>query len=102
LDFKPNLDVGDSNSSIMFLVESPAASAATESWNGTSWTTVNSLNTALDKELGGAGTQTSGFAYGGNVPGTIQAQQNHGMELQLDIKSNKFMSTARRAFAIGR
>jgi len=45
-------------------------SAATESYNGTSWTTVNSLNTARAL-LGGAGTQTAALAFGGsNPPGT--------------------------------
>ena len=34
-----------------------AATSATESWNGTSWTTINSLNTARSG-LAGAGTQT--------------------------------------------
>ena len=44
--------------------------AATESFNGTSWTTVNSLNTAR-AVVGGAGTQTAGLAFGGsNPPGT--------------------------------
>jgi len=42
--------------------------AATESWNGTSWTEVNDLN-AVKQDLGGAGTQTSALAFGGNVSG---------------------------------
>jgi hypothetical protein len=45
-------------------------SSATESYNGTSWTTVNSLNTAR-AVVGGAGTQTAALAFGGsNPPGT--------------------------------
>jgi hypothetical protein len=44
--------------------------AATESYNGTSWTSVNSLNTAR-AVVGGAGTQTAALAFGGsNPPGT--------------------------------
>jgi len=44
--------------------------AATESYNGTSWTSVNSLNTTR-AGVGGAGTQTAGLAFGGsNPPGT--------------------------------
>ena len=44
--------------------------AATESYNGTSWTTVNSLNTAR-ANAGGAGIQTAALAFGGsNPPGT--------------------------------
>ena len=42
--------------------------AATESWDGTSWTEVNDLN-AVKQDLGGAGTQTSALAFGGNVNG---------------------------------
>ena len=40
---------------------------ATESYNGTSWTSVNSLNTAREG-LGGAGTQTLAVAFGGGPP----------------------------------
>jgi hypothetical protein len=39
---------------------------ATESWNGTSWTEVNDLNTAR-KKLGGAGTQPAALAFGGLI-----------------------------------
>jgi hypothetical protein len=44
-------------------------STATESYNGTSWTTVNSLNTTR-AGVGGAGTQTAGLAFGGSNPPT--------------------------------
>ena len=40
---------------------------ATESYNGTSWTTVNSLNTTRT-QLTGGGIQTLAFAAGGNTP----------------------------------
>jgi hypothetical protein len=44
--------------------------SATESYNGTAWTSVNSLNTAR-AVVGGAGTQTAALAFGGsNPPGT--------------------------------
>ena len=42
---------------------------STESWNGTSWTTVNSMNTAR-QQMGQAGTQTAALAFGGNAPPT--------------------------------
>ena len=42
--------------------------ANTESWNGTSWTEVNDLNTATSS-LRGGGTQTSALATGGYAPG---------------------------------
>jgi hypothetical protein len=38
--------------------------AATEEYNGTSWTNSNPLNTAK-RFTGGAGTQTSALAFGG-------------------------------------
>jgi hypothetical protein len=37
---------------------------ATESYNGTSWTAVNSMNTAR-RNFAGAGTQTAALAFGG-------------------------------------
>jgi hypothetical protein len=42
--------------------------AVTESYNGTSWTTVNSLNTPRQQTTG-AGTQTAAVAFGGVSPG---------------------------------
>jgi hypothetical protein len=42
----------------------PPNTAATESWNGTSWTNENLMSTSRD-DLAGAGTQTSGLAIGG-------------------------------------
>ena len=42
--------------------------AITESYNGTSWSPVNSMNTSRES-LGGAGTQTSALAFGGFTSG---------------------------------
>jgi hypothetical protein len=42
----------------------PAVSATTESWNGTTWTEVNDLNSAR-RYMGSAGVQTSALAFGG-------------------------------------
>jgi len=52
--------------------------AVTESWNGTSWSPVNSLNTGRSG-LEGAGTQTAALAFGGATytpaqPGTTGLQ----------------------------
>jgi hypothetical protein len=48
----------------------PCNTAATESWNGSSWTSVNSMNTARGG-LTGAGTQTLAVGFGGdNAAGT--------------------------------
>jgi hypothetical protein len=53
----------------------------TESWNGTSWTEVNDLNTARN-ELAGAGIQNSALAFGGlNPTPAVLGKQNNGMEL---------------------
>ena len=41
---------------------------ATESWNGTNWTTVNNLNTGR-QDLGGSGaSNTAVIAFGGQLP----------------------------------
>jgi hypothetical protein len=44
-------------------------SALTESWNGTSWTEVNDLNTARGFTANGAGTSTAALGAGGSGPG---------------------------------
>ena len=44
--------------------EGASFSALTESYDGTTWTEVNDLNTARGR-LGGAGTQTSALGFGG-------------------------------------
>ena len=49
---------------IYFGGERPSASAKTESWDGTSWTEVNDLNTAR-YGIGGSGGQSLGMAAGG-------------------------------------
>jgi hypothetical protein len=43
----------------------PATTAATEEYNGSTWTSVNSMNTAR-RYVGGAGTQTAALAFGGD------------------------------------
>ena len=46
----------------------PGRTGKTELWNGSGWTEVADMNTVRDG-LGGAGTSTSGLAFGGQVPG---------------------------------
>jgi hypothetical protein len=41
--------------------------AATEEYDGTSWTSVNPMNTAR-QDLAGAGIQTAALAFGGSAP----------------------------------
>jgi hypothetical protein len=50
-------------------------SALTESYNGTSWTEVNDLNTAR-YELGPAGTQTSALGFGGATPPAVAVTES--------------------------
>jgi hypothetical protein len=52
--------------------------AATEEYDGTSWTSVNSMNTPRSG-LAGAGIQTATLAFGGSDP-ALQEQQNNTME----------------------
>ena len=43
--------------------------AETETWNGTSWTEVNNLNTARTSFAGAGANATAGIVYGGDIPG---------------------------------
>jgi hypothetical protein len=54
----------------------PPFTGATEEYDGTSWTTVNSLNTARNT-LGGAGTTSAALGFGGNdaAPGYLAATE---------------------------
>ena len=55
--------------------------AATESWNGTSWTEVNDLNDCKQKEWELLVKQTAGLIFGGKIQvATDQQKQNLGME----------------------
>jgi hypothetical protein len=51
---------------------------ATESWNGTSWTTITSQNTSSRKR--GFGTQTSTISTPGGPPPGQVATESYGME----------------------
>jgi hypothetical protein len=53
----------------------PSKSAATESYNGSSWTTVNSMNSARGI-LAGAGTQTAALGFGGYKAGDAPPNQS--------------------------
>ena len=50
--------------------------AVTESWNGSSWTAIASINTSRSSN-GGAGTQTAGLIFGGylGAPGLTSATE---------------------------
>jgi hypothetical protein len=56
---------GTQTAGLAFLGDTgPAASVATEKYNGSTWTSVNNANTARTA-LAGAGTQTAAVAFGG-------------------------------------
>jgi hypothetical protein len=46
----------------------PTRTAATEAYDGSSWTAGGSLNTAVAGISGGAGTQTAAVGFGGSIP----------------------------------
>ena len=52
----------------------PPQTGATETWNGTNWTTSTNMNTARENG-GGAGTQTAALAFAGSVPPTSAATE---------------------------
>ena len=52
--------------------------AVTEKYDGTNWTTVNSMNTA--RTAAGAGTQTAALAFGGTIPGSPLPTQTAATE----------------------
>ena len=67
---------------------------ATESYNGTSWTSGGNLNTSRDS-LGGAGTNTAALAFAGGGPPSAATEQYDGSTWV----SAPTMSTARRSLA---
>jgi hypothetical protein len=73
------------------VVYPPASTAATEEYDGTSWTSPNGLNTARE-QLAGAGIQTAALAFGGNDTPSLQQQQKNMME-QLGQQSCKFSNS---------
>ena len=67
----------------------------TESWNGTSWTSVNSLNTSRGY-LGGLGLQTAALAFGGYSPATTAATESWNGSSWTTVNS---LNTARNSLA---
>jgi hypothetical protein len=64
----------------------------TKSYDGSTWTSSpGSLNTARQNLNGsGAGTQTAGLAFGGNIPTVNTGATEEYNGSKLDFKSNKF------------
>jgi len=71
----------DNTNSIVFAGRSnqPAPTAnvtgLTESWNGSSWTEVNDMNTAR-KSNGGCGINTAALTFGGDLPGVTAVTES--------------------------
>ena len=55
----------------------PGYTTATESWNGSTWTTVNALPTATGNGVGSCGTQTAGLIWSGQNPGDPTAEETY-------------------------
>ena len=55
----------------------PSYTTATESWNGSAWTTVNALPTATGNGVGSCGTQTAGLIWSGQNPGDPTAEETY-------------------------
>ena len=69
--------VGTDNTSALAFGGNPN-SKATESWNGTNWTEINDMNTAI-YDNGGGGVQTSAVSFGGRNP-AIPVSNSAGTE----------------------
>ena len=52
--------------------------SCTEEWNGTSWSVVNVMGTGR-RNLGGAGSQSSGLAFGGSTPSVSNATEEYSV-----------------------
>jgi hypothetical protein len=52
-------------------------SSVTELWDGTNWSSAPPMTTAREN-LGGAGTQTAGLAFGGGAPNTAITEEFTG------------------------
>jgi hypothetical protein len=80
--------------------------ALVESWNGTSWTEVNDLNTARGFICNGAGTATAALATGGN-PVTAVTESWNGTswtevnDLNTAVVSNGMRGTQTSALNFG-
>jgi len=67
--------VGTQTASLSSFGYAGANTTATESWNGSSWTSVNSANTAR-RALGGVGLQTAALSFGGFAGGNSDASES--------------------------
>ena len=64
-------DLGTATATLVAGGEIPALTGNTETWNGSSWTEVNDLNTARSSH-GGAGISTAALMFGGSSPPQVK------------------------------
>ena len=70
---------GTQTSALVFTGSSPGTpgiSSTTEKYDGTNWTSVNSMNTPRGR-VGGCGTQTSALVFGGTPPAALTATEKY-------------------------
>jgi hypothetical protein len=74
----------------------PGRTQATEEWNGTAWTTVNSMVSTARQDIGGAGTQTDALGFGGAIPPTRTnaTEAYNGTSWSTDVALNVSRSRA--------
>ena len=68
-------DLGTATATLVAGGEIPALTANTETWNGSSWTEVNDLNTARSSH-GGAGIYTAALMFGGSSPPQVKITES--------------------------
>jgi hypothetical protein len=64
-----------------------AETAATEEYDGTSWTTSPASLSTARQGLGGAGTQPAALGFGGYVPGVTNATEEYTITGTAGIKT---------------
>jgi hypothetical protein len=69
---------GTQTAALGFGGNNPGDTGATESYNGTSWTSVSSMNTARGLLAGaGTGTQTAALAFGGYIGAAVATTESY-------------------------
>ena len=68
---------GIQTNGMVFAGDEPPRSDSTETYDGSSWTTVADLNTAMAQRMGD-GTTTAGLCFGGGPPETDDSEEYNG------------------------
>ena len=100
------MGTGSSNTNALAFGGHPQG-AQTESWNGSSWTEVNDLNTGRSQVLGGAGNNTDALFAGGTPPTTAKTESWNGTswfelnDLNAAVTNNAFVGESTSALSYG-